>query len=134
MDNQFFAVLYDGGDRGAHVHLDPERLAASDQLSDEVAVEPSQRALAPMEDRHGRAGTRCDVGELESDVAAADEGHTGAQLIELQEGAAGGQMLLAGDPQGCVSSPGSDHHPVADAGLVTYPKAGAINEARARSR
>ena len=68
-----------------------------DQLGDQVGIERFERPFAAVEDGHLSIGPRRKVGELEGDVAAADEQHPPRQLVELEEPVARCDVLGAPD-------------------------------------
>ena len=73
VDKEAISVALDGLDLRLQADLDADRLGRLQQHGDEIGVELLKRAGAPMQDLNMSAGTSGDVGELEGDVAAADE-------------------------------------------------------------
>lgn len=97
VDDQLVPALVDAGDRRAHLHVDAELTGRLHELSDEIGVEPLQRTLPAVKDRHRSADAYRDVRELEGDVPATDEDHPAVQVIKFQEAGTGREVLLASD-------------------------------------
>ncbi len=129
VDKQAIALPLDGGDCPVHMHLDAQFPAGLHEQSDEIGVKLLEGAAAAVEHLDLCACARCDVGELEGDVAAADEDDVARERIQVQELRAGGEPLLARYPQIGMARAGRDHDVATDQGVLAHLDARPIHKA-----
>lgn len=85
-----------------------KRPGSLNQHGDQVRIEAVERLRLAIEQRDLGAGPCRQMGELEADIAAADQYDATRQRRQVQEGVAGGQVLHAFDRQLDGLGPGSD--------------------------
>src|SRR5260370_13585332 len=128
VDEQAVALPLDGRDGRIEPDFDAKFPGRLHQLGDQVRVELVQRVSAPVEHLDSSPCTRRDVRELQGDVATADEGDAGWQVIQFQELRAGSQQFLARYAQWSVTRAGRDHYMAANEGVPAHLDARPIHE------
>src|SRR6266851_10025441 len=94
VNQQAIGLTFDSSDFGLQSNLNVELSGGMGQHRDPIRVELLEWTVAAMEHVDLGASTGRDMGELERDVATADEGNAARQLIQLQELRAGGEEFL----------------------------------------
>ena len=89
-------VLLDGGDVGVDAHVDLALEHLGHQAVAHVLVEAAQDLLAAVDQRRLDAEAVEDAGELDGDVAAADDQDRGRQLLQMERLVGGDGVLGAG--------------------------------------
>ena len=97
-------------DRRLGAHVDAERAVALDEQVGELRVEALEHVRRAVQHGHLGAGRVCEPGELERDVAAADEADARRQLVQLEELRACGDELRARHAEVHRPGAGRQHH------------------------
>ena len=83
-----------------------------------------------MQHRHLSTGRCGDAGELQRNVAAADEQHARRQHVEVKKVVTNRDVLFTANPQGHGLGAGGDHDVAAFQLLIAYPEHGGAHKPR----
>ena len=97
MDAIAASVRLDRGDVGVHPQIDAAIAHGLGQPVAQLHVEVAQDLVAAIEHGHRDAEPIEDRGEFHADIAGADDGDAGRQLLQLETLVGADQMLLAGN-------------------------------------